>query len=493
MSLPTRLLLLLVVTSAVSASAQDIALYDGTDGATCDYFNQAVRIRWIHRAGDWVDAKGVEQGSLPFAQLAVADTGRPQTLRWDVTQLAAAWIDHVYPNQGMLLRIVPGARPGAVSFASREEDDAAVRPTLILEFADGKRVTSPPTADTSIDCTTVYSIGTRKLIGVSNEINLLVRFDLQAVPRGARLAKATLEMTSPKQYASTVVGVYRLAPPLQEDSDPREMGLAARYHRDRGIEKDPAVLMATGFESPLWWRDWSEVSLRGETDRTDREGPLGFRPLDGKALRVEIPKGKNLGLNVSYKFADKIGHEPEEIYFRYYLRLASDWNPTTEGGKLPGISGTYGRAGWGGRTSDGTNGWSMRGGFLPLPRPENPYHMMTPIGTYAYHADTSDFWGDQWQWSIKQRGLLERERWYCIEQYVRLNHLGKKDAIMRAWVDGRLALDQTGFRVRDIAALKIEEIWMNVYYGGTAPSPQDQHLFIDNVVIASQYIGPMGD
>ncbi len=32
---------------------------------------------------------------------------------------------------------------------------------------------------------------------------------------------------------------------------------------------------------------------------------------------------------------------------------------------------------------------------------------------------------------------------------------------------------------------------MNVYHGGTAPVGQDVHLYIDNVVIADQYIGPM--
>jgi hypothetical protein len=36
-------------------------------------------------------------------------------------------------------------------------------------------------------------------------------------------------------------------------------------------------------------------------------------------------------------------------------------------------------------------------------------------------------------------------------------------------------------------------VWMNVYYGGKPPSPKDQHLFIDNVVIAREYIGPMVD
>ena len=32
---------------------------------------------------------------------------------------------------------------------------------------------------------------------------------------------------------------------------------------------------------------------------------------------------------------------------------------------------------------------------------------------------------------------------------------------------------------------------MNVYHGGTRPSPCDRHLYIDNVVIAEKYIGPM--
>ncbi len=42
----------------------------------------------------------------------------------------------------------------------------------------------------------------------------------------------------------------------------------------------------------------------------------------------------------------------------------------------------------------------------------------------------------------------------------------------------------------DTEALKIEQVWMNVYHGGTKPSPYDQHLYIDNVVIARKYIGP---
>ena len=55
--------------------------------------------------------------------------------------------------------------------------------------------------------------------------------------------------------------------------------------------------------------------------------------------------------------------EPEEIFFRYYLRFDSDWKNATSDGKLPGISGTYGKAGWGGRPVNGHDGWSARGSF----------------------------------------------------------------------------------------------------------------------------------
>ena len=58
-------------------------------------------------------------------------------------------------------------------------------------------------------------------------------------------------------------------------------------------------------------------------------------------------------------------------------------------------------------------------------------------------------------------------------------------------MDGHLALERTDIRYRDVPDLKIEKIWMNVYHGGMTPPAQDIHLFIDNVVIANRYIGPM--
>src|SRR5437660_1150006 len=74
--------------------------------------------------------------------------------------------------------------------------------------------------------------------------------------------------------------------------------------------------------------------------------------------------------------------EPEEIYFRYYLKFDEDWKRATSGGKLPGMSGTYGKAGWGGRPVHGDDGWSARGLYVTRPGDDS-----TAIGFYCYHAD----------------------------------------------------------------------------------------------------------
>ena len=204
-----------------------------------------------------------------------------------------------------------------------------------------------------------------------------------------------------------------------------------------------------------------------------------------------MPQGSNAALNLGYKFQDETGSEPEEIYFRYYLRFGDDWNQTVDGGKMPGISGTYGVAGWGGRPVDGTNGWSARGSFAETMPPDNPLAGLHPMGTYCYHADMAGQYGDIWRWKRDYRGFLPNNEWHSVEQYLKMNTLAQNDGIIRAWIDGRLAFEKTDIHFRDVATLKVEQIWMNIYHGGTDVSPYDQHVYIDNVVIASSYIGPM--
>jgi len=45
--------------------------------------------------------------------------------------------------------------------------------------------------------------------------------------------------------------------------------------------------------------------------------------------------------------------------------------------------------------------------------------------------------------------------------------------------------------VRSVDAIKIEDIWLDIYHGGSAVSPHDQHLYLSNIVVARKYIGPL--
>lgn len=245
------------------------------------------------------------------------------------------------------------------------------------------------------------------------------------------------------------------------------------------------VVFSCDFESPEWYREWGLDKPEAGAVTISEDPALKFEPFHGKALRVHIPKGGQVGSGkLKFRFKERTGAEPEEIYFRYYLRFADDWDPE-QNGKLPGISGTYQRAGWGGKRVNGSDGWSARGRF------NQPVNGETPVGYYCYHVDMRGNFGSPWLWEKDRLGYLKNNRWYSVEQYVKMNTPGRNDGILRGWIDGQPAFEKTDVRLRDTGDLKIELVWMDVYQGGKKPAKTDDHLYIDNVVIAGNYIGPV--
>jgi hypothetical protein len=244
------------------------------------------------------------------------------------------------------------------------------------------------------------------------------------------------------------------------------------------------LLFTCDFESQEWFKEWGLEKPEPTLDTVAADPALKFEPHRGRALRVKVPQGSNLGCNLMYRFMKRTGSEPEEIWFRYYVRLADDWDPTGQGGKFPGVSGTYNRAGWGGRKVNGRDGWSARGSFSTQKDGE------TPIGFYCYHVDMRGRYGSIWVWDRDRLGYLKNNRWYRVEQHVKMNTPEKNDGVLRAWIDGKLAFEKTDVRMRDTADLKIEAVWMNVYQGGTKPAATEDHLYMDDVAIGRERIGP---
>lgn len=411
---PTASILLFSVLTMVSpAVAQQANWAEGSsqhnDGANREHYNAGAILPWKHFMGDWRDAKDTQQGDVAYAVAEVVDDDASKPVRWDVTSLVRQWTDSdandKHPNQGFFLRVIDGRGP--IMFASRESSDATLRPKLQLTGAHGT-VNLDPVADTYLTKSTYRCQGQADELRVSAEPDhLLIRFDLKQAAKVGAIINAVLVLQTTKQYGSASIGVFRCRQGHDESPSLPVLGIAAKYKNDHGIGDDPDVVFATGFERTNWQNDWTQAEPRDRIDTVDVDSRFeNFLPLDGRALRSKIAKGSTTALNTLYGFKKQTGAEPEEIYIRYYLRLADNWNQTVQGGKLPGISGTYGKAGWGGRKSNGNNGWSARGLFKKTVPAGNPLAGRTPIGFYCYHADMKSSYGTNWVWSKGYRGYL---------------------------------------------------------------------------------------
>ncbi len=251
------------------------------------------------------------------------------------------------------------------------------------------------------------------------------------------------------------------------------------------------VLASSLLAAPLAdirFEDPDDLARFDRAHRADRFSIVGD-PDDetNHALLIEIPEGDHYGGTLQIRPGEHLDAEPDRLYLRYRLRLGAGW--TTElSGKLPGFGGTYDRAGWGGKPSDGHNGWSARGMFAPTTDDG-----LVPIGSYVYHAGMTErgqTYGSGMIWDAE----LAPGAWYTIEQEIVLNTIaddaGNADGELRAWIDGELVFERTDLRLRHTDALRVESAWLNVYHGGKPPAPHDLSLMIDDVFVAVERLEP---
>lgn len=475
-----------------AATPAPLATDDSPAGMNCYELATVASMRWERPGGDWADAAGRAHGERPFDTLTVRRTADPQALRWDATEPVRRWGTEGHWPGALVLRGDEAGPRGTVELVSREGAEAARRPLLEIEWADGHTLQLEAVADSALSCPHHRSVGRLPVLKIEAGRQAVLLFD-QPEARPAAVKRATLRAWSLRQTGSgSAIGLFAGRLPGGH-AVPGPAGLAARFPGDRGLETHPAVWLVERFDQPQALPRWLDADDRGRVAQVDgpRAGP-GYSEHAGGALQVSIPKGQHRGLDSPIALKPLVpGGEPVAAFMRYYLRLGDDWDPTLDGGKLPGFAGTYGSAGWGGRRSNGSNGWSARGGFARAPAPGTRLAQARGVGSYVYHADMQGRHGETWGWNLGAAGWLQKGRWYSIEQELRLNTPGLSDGLLRVWVDGRKAFERTGLRFRDVDTLRIESAWLNVYHGGARPSPETMTLYIDSLVIAGRYIGPM--
>ena len=241
-----------------------------------------------------------------------------------------------------------------------------------------------------------------------------------------------------------------------------------------GLSASAETVATREFEDETWTDGWTDFRATDSTRAT-----LVNTGFAGSGLRITIPEGAFRGFGAF----DTLGETPpQQAWYRYHIRLLS-WNSADEG-KLPGLSGLYSSSGRGCIPSTPSRpGWSARGLFGAAGAEGAPAGHV-PIGVYLYHVDQPGDCGEELFWP---GASLEPARWQCIEGHVKLNTPGSNNGLFEGWLDGKLRFSRTGLAYRRAGETQvgISDMWHNVYFGGSWPTPNRLSLIIDQVVVST--------
>lgn len=242
---------------------------------------------------------------------------------------------------------------------------------------------------------------------------------------------------------------------------------------DESFSEDPAV----------WTGDWYDADI-GARNRVTRVSDGS----DGTAIKVSIPTNSHFGSAMHWQFEDQSIPDPDELFFRYYLRIPDGF--TNYGrGKLPGPAGLYsGSARNNIKPSNSQPGWSARLFFSPTYSARDAD--FTQLGFYVYHRDQPSDNGELILWD-PQPGVLRHGTWQCVEGHVAMNTPGQPNGLLEGWVDENLAFYQDDFKFRgsNDGGIDVKSFWFDVYYGGDEKAPGNLSFDFDSLVLSSERIG----
>lgn len=304
-------------------------------------------------------------------------------------------------------------------------------------------------------------------------------------------------------------------------------GLASGYPGDSGIANDPAVVFTEGFEGlnsattlQNRWENVSNSQLMSFVDDIP-SGSTGTQ-----ALMVEHVGGESNGGHL-YRRLDN-GYD--QLYFRFYVKFDADSNPIHHfvhfGGYNPTTSGPQGGAG---ERPVGNERFST--GI-------EPFGDNWAWDFYAYWSrmrgspPSGATWGNSFIRDAAPEAALGE--WECLEVMMKVNDVGDSNGEMALWVNGELishlgkgfpmgkwtydkfnqgqggssvywsdaqgqgvnydvpaeGIPFEGFRFRTVPELKVNFFWLLVYIT-TAPQDHISKIYFDDIVIATEYIGPI--
>lgn len=486
----------------------------GGVGPTSKYVDVGSEWAWKNRNGDWVDAKGVSQGTTPH--WACTTSNKAVGEREYVVDATAAAKAALQPGRwnAYIVRCMAGSCTLSTAYH-------ATAPFMAVQYVDGG------TARLGCVAAAVFEPSSSYAQGGSPQIKLRkgrhAAYEFERPDRAVRSATLTLSVIEHGTEACQIQG-FLADPPLNSESVVK--GLAASYPRDAGIQAESAVIFAHLYADGSRESDWIEQknlnvynpafwsphvfdpSARKDEDKLpfihqgrwvktkasatlvdSRYAGEGFKPLAPGlgAIRVRTP-GKQAADGASVGYDGGFGTDLamylpdaqcgylDEIYIRYYLRLGMHAPETLAQTKMfrtaPTAAAQY--ALQGGKFGIGASHWSQFGGNnnvgggnlgwtnrnLWREYPADVVGGGTRIGVHSW-----DMLGyDRQYGEIGGLGAaIYPGHWYCLESRLKLNTVDTsrspfeadpaknlEDAEFDMWLDGRKVLEMRNFSYRKL-------------------------------------------
>ena len=287
-----------------------------------------------------------------------------------------------------------------------------------------------------------------------------------------------MQVASSAQKVFFIVALAASACWVCVDAEAQTLGLAAQYPNDEGLGDDPAVIYMLDFNDQQQTQAWYGTKDGYAWTNDPNEVVAG-----GGALEIQQIEGTHIPSEI-YTWIT----ETDVAYVRWYRKWERGYDWTQHK-----MSGVYAWApgeccGGAGVPPDGYDKYSCK---LFVDWGRHPRF-------YTYHPDQAGIYGDELLPNLVDPAtvVLQTQRWYCFEMMIQANTVQpggtpNYDGELKMWIDGQLVGHYDGMRFRNVETLKINQFTYSAYVGGTWVSLRDQKLWDDQIVVATEYIGPL--
>ncbi len=478
-------------------------------------------VRWQRSAlGDWRDLAGTANGTVPYGSSAtITGLGRYTV---SVTALVQRWRANGL-NRGFYL--MAKANPWPLIFGGRTAANASERPTLVVVTTTGTfTLAARANAHWFNSSVSVVSSSARFEVRAGQGPAIL-QFDLSSVTGTVSSATLGFSLTAFTQTGA-VIDVFEADPPTlisPETVTTPQLGLAAGVTSFVQLGSQSGVLFNDDMASPgpfdqIGPNTWAVAptrSLNAARGTTLARGTVPNGRLDGVSVRIDTTRGTG-----AQGTPDVVR---PELYARYRFLMENTFGGLADRVKIPAIgsqfgwwnanSGGYwqsttGNGGWRGtglKVWNVTQGkWEYQGHSTRLvtgyrASDVSAYAEYMSVAVYAYNLDQVGAFPDQ---EVMTNVVLRRGVEYTVDLRLKQNSMSgaqdvngnyataNADGVFEVWFNGYKAWSRSTYRWRRHADFGVQGFWLDVYHGGTAATRHDMHFQVNEVTVATAYIGP---